>query len=89
MKSNGYVSVHNLIELHDAIFYEMRFSSTVRPKDLISNTSQVPNSKKKTYDIAELEKPEIRGSKRGRIAKDFGSDFQVFLVELLGDGIGS
>lgn len=49
----------------------------------------MPNSKKKTYDIAELEKPEIRGSKRGRIAKDFGSDFQVFLVELLGDGIGS
>ncbi|XP_023748847.1 uncharacterized mitochondrial protein AtMg00810-like [Lactuca sativa] len=55
MEPNDSMSVHTVIESHDAIFDEMRFSSIVRHKDLIPSTSKVPNSEK-SDDVVDLEK---------------------------------
>ncbi|KAJ9553540.1 hypothetical protein OSB04_017585 [Centaurea solstitialis] len=77
---NESVSVNTVIESRDAIFDEERFSSIPRPKDLISNVDEGQNSKI-LEGISDPEPLKVRKSKRGRIAKDFGSDFQLYLVE--------
>lgn len=88
MEPNEYVSVHTMMESRGVIFDEMRFSSMVRPKDLISSTSELPNSEKQN-DVVEPKKQEIQRSKSGRIAKKIGFGFQVYLVEGSRDEIGS
>ncbi|KAL4561507.1 hypothetical protein LXL04_033674 [Taraxacum kok-saghyz] len=77
---NDTVSVNTVIESRDAIFDEMRFSSIPRPMDLISKSNEGHNSES-LKGTSDLEPQEIRKSKRGRIAKNFGSDFQLYLVE--------
>ena len=77
---NESVSVNTVIESRDAIFDEERFSSIPRPGDLISNVDEGQNSEN-LEGISDLEPLEVRKSKRGRIAKNFGSDFQLYLVE--------
>ncbi|KAJ9547314.1 hypothetical protein OSB04_019857 [Centaurea solstitialis] len=77
---NESVSVNTVIESRDAIFDEERFSSIPRPKDLISNVDEGQNSEI-LEGISDPEPLKVRKSKRGQIAKDFGSDFQLYLVE--------
>ncbi|KAJ9535802.1 hypothetical protein OSB04_un001045 [Centaurea solstitialis] len=77
---NESVSVNTMIESRDANFDEERFSSIPRPKDLISNGNEGQTSET-LEGISDPEPLEVRKSKRGRIAKNFGSDFQLYLVE--------
>ena len=77
---NASVSVNTVIESRDAIFDETRFSSITRPKDLISNVNEGQTSET-LEGISYPEPQQIRKSERGRIAKNFGSDFQLYLVE--------
>ncbi|KAJ9538049.1 hypothetical protein OSB04_030782 [Centaurea solstitialis] len=76
---NESVSVNTVNESRDAIFDEERFSSIPRPKDLISNIDE---------GISDPEPLVVRKSKRGRIAKNFGSEFQLYLVEGSRDEVG-
>ena len=79
IEPNDLVPIHTVVESRDAIFDETRFSSIPRPRDMIasSSNSQVDNH----GSVPTTVEPELRKSKRGRIAKDFGSDFQLYLVE--------
>ena len=80
IESNDSVPINTVIESRDAIFDEMRFSSIQRPKDLTFGTNEVQNPES-SDGVSVPETQELRKSKRGRIAKNFGSDFQLFLVE--------
>ena len=84
---NASVSVNTVIESRDAIFDETRFSSIPRPKDLISNVDEGQNSET-LGGRSDPEPQQVRKSKRGRIAKNFGSDFQLYLVEGSRDEVG-
>ena len=66
--------INTVIESHDSIFDETRFSSIPRPKDLISNYNEGHNSES-LESISDPEPQQVRKSERGRIAKNFGSDF--------------
>nr|KAJ0202034.1 hypothetical protein LSAT_V11C600337700 [Lactuca sativa] len=80
IEPNEAYSVHTIIESWDAIFDELRYSSIQRPKDLIPSSSEVPKSDgKEVVSIPETQ--QLRKSKRGRVAKNFGDEFQLFLVE--------
>ena len=81
------MSINTVIESRDAIFDETRFSSIPRPKDLISNVDEGQNSET-LKRISDLEAQQVRKSERGRIAKNFGSDFQLYLVEGSRDEFG-
>ena len=69
--------MHSVIESMDADFDEYRFSSMPRPKELVFTTS---NGETRNKD-SRTEVIEPRRSKRQRIEKSFGPDFQNFLVE--------
>nr|GEX61645.1 zinc finger, CCHC-type [Tanacetum cinerariifolium] len=71
-----------VIESRDAMFDEKRFTSIPRPKSLMisSNEDQIGETP--------IETPTTRGSNRARIAKSFGYDFQLYLVEGSRDEIG-
>ncbi|XP_074300561.1 uncharacterized protein LOC141631838 [Silene latifolia] len=84
IEPNYFVSVHTVIESRDAIFDESRFSSMPKPKDLVpSSSGAIEGSDNVTTQEAT---PEIRRSKRKRIAKSFGPDFLTYLVEGSRDG---
>ncbi|KAK9734016.1 hypothetical protein RND81_04G108700 [Saponaria officinalis] len=79
IEPNDSVAVHTVIESRDAIFDESRFSSMPKPKDLVPSSSKaIKGSDNVTTQEAT---PEIRRSKRGRIAKSFGPEFHTYLVE--------
>ncbi|KAD5961709.1 hypothetical protein E3N88_13182 [Mikania micrantha] len=78
IEPNDYISVNTVVESRDAIFDEERFSSISRPKDMIVSSS---NSEEINHKEIPSTSTEPRRSKRARIAKDFGFDFQLYLVE--------
>ena len=84
---NEFVAVHTVIESRDAIFDEKRFSSILRPRDLISKVDEDQNLET-LEGTSNLEPLEVRKRKRGRIAKIFGSDFKLYLVEGSRDEVG-
>ena len=86
IEPNDSVAVHTIIESRDAIFDENRFSSMPIPKDLVSSSSGT-NKGDKTL-VSPNVSPMLRRSKRGRIGKSFGHDFQIYLVEGSKDEIG-
>ena len=74
------VPINTIIGSRDAIFDEMHFSSIQRPKDLTFESKEVKNLE--IQDFGKGKEPqEPHRSKRGRIAKNLGSDFQLYLVE--------
>ncbi|GJT23246.1 zinc finger, CCHC-type containing protein [Tanacetum coccineum] len=79
---NEYISINSVIESRDVMFDEKRFTSIPRPKSLMpsSNEDQIG----KTPSVT----PTTRRSNRARVAKSFGSDFQLYLVEGSKDKIG-
>ncbi|GJR29050.1 zinc finger, CCHC-type containing protein [Tanacetum coccineum] len=79
IESNESVSINSIIESRDAIFDENRFSSILRPKDVIPNS--VESQRDDHSDDVPSEVPEPRKGKRVRKAKSYGSDFQLYLVE--------
>ncbi|KAI3771323.1 hypothetical protein L6452_02485 [Arctium lappa] len=82
VEPNDSIAIHTVIESRDALFDETRFSSIPRSKDLVLNTSVT--SEVVEQAIVPTESPMLRRSKRGRIEKSFGPDFQVYLILLSG-----
>ncbi|CAA7061585.1 unnamed protein product [Microthlaspi erraticum] len=86
IEPNDSIAVHTVIESRDAIFDENRFTSIPRPKDLVSfGTGQGDGTNVRSNISACVpttsESPVLRRSKRGRIEKSFGPEFQIYLVE--------
>nr|GEW25994.1 zinc finger, CCHC-type [Tanacetum cinerariifolium] len=85
-KPNDSVAINSIIESRYVIFDENRFSSAPRPsqKSLVIRTKDIGGSmvlKKVTEDVVQQPKPELKKSKRNRSSKDFGPDFQLYLIE--------
>ncbi|CAM8905735.1 unnamed protein product [Rhodiola kirilowii] len=78
--TNDSISAHTVIESRDAIFDENRFSSIPRPQDLISSSTRAA-LEDDVGTSSEITSFEPRRSKRGRIEKSFGPDYQIYLIE--------
>ncbi|GKB82643.1 zinc finger, CCHC-type containing protein [Tanacetum coccineum] len=87
IEPNDSVSVNSVIESRDAIFDENRFSSIPRPKDIVSSSNGTQGGDLPGETPIEI--PEPRRSNRARVAKSYGSDFQLYLVEGSRDEIAS
>nr|GFC21295.1 hypothetical protein [Tanacetum cinerariifolium] len=79
IEPNDSNSINSIIESRDAIFDENRFSSILRPKDIILNM-QESQMDDHTNDVPN-EIPEPRKAKRVWKDKSYGSDFQLYFVE--------
>ncbi|GKD90537.1 zinc finger, CCHC-type containing protein, partial [Tanacetum coccineum] len=86
IEPNDSVLINSIIESRDANFNKNRFSSVPRPsqKSLVKGTEDsgglvVPE--KVTEDVVQQPEPELRKSKRNRTPKDFGPEFQLYLIE--------
>ncbi|GJX88992.1 zinc finger, CCHC-type containing protein [Tanacetum coccineum] len=87
IKPNNFVSVNSVIESRDAIFDENRFSSIPRPKDIVSSSNGTQGGDLPGETSTEILEP--RRCNRARVAKSYGSDFQLYLVEGSRDEIAS
>ncbi|GJX29350.1 zinc finger, CCHC-type containing protein [Tanacetum coccineum] len=87
IEPNDFISVNSVIESRDAIFDENRFSSIPRPKDIVSSSNGTQGGDLSGETPTEI--PEPRRSNRARVAKSYGSDFQLYLVEGSRDEIAS
>ncbi|GKD96700.1 zinc finger, CCHC-type containing protein [Tanacetum coccineum] len=86
IEPNDSVAINSIIESRDAIFDEHRFSSVPRPsqRSLVKGTEDSGGSvvsKRVTDEIVQQSEPELRKSKRHRTPKDFGPEFQLYLIE--------
>ncbi|GJX22610.1 zinc finger, CCHC-type containing protein [Tanacetum coccineum] len=86
IEPNDLVTINSIIELRDAIFDENRFSSVPRPsqRSLVKGIEDFGGSvapKKVTEEVVQQPKSELRKSKRNRTLKDFGPEFQLYLIE--------
>nr|GFB86045.1 zinc finger, CCHC-type [Tanacetum cinerariifolium] len=86
IKPNDSVDINSIIESMDAIFDENRFSSVHRPsqRSLVKGTEGSGGSvvsKRFNDKIVLQSKPKLRKSKRHRTPKDFGPEFQLYLIE--------
>ncbi|GJW67336.1 zinc finger, CCHC-type containing protein [Tanacetum coccineum] len=84
IEPNDSVAINSIIESRDAIFDEHRFSYVPRPsqRSLVKGTDDSGGSlvsKRVTDEIVQQSEP--RKSKRHRTPKDFGPEFQLYLVE--------
>ncbi|GJT70194.1 zinc finger, CCHC-type containing protein [Tanacetum coccineum] len=78
---NNSVSINLIIESMDAIFDENRFSSVPRPSLGILNETEDIGGSVITEEVVQQPEPELRKSKRTRTPKDFGPEFQLYLIE--------
>ncbi|GJY50430.1 zinc finger, CCHC-type containing protein [Tanacetum coccineum] len=86
IEPNNSVAINSIIESRDAIFDEHRFSCVPRPsqRSLVKGTEDSGGSvvpEKVTNEIVQQSEPELRKSKRHRIPKYFGPEFQLYLIE--------
>nr|GEW01773.1 hypothetical protein [Tanacetum cinerariifolium] len=85
IEPNDLVSIKSILESRDAIFDENIFSSVPIPSLRIPNETEyigglvVP--KEVTEEVIQQPEPELRKSKRNRTPKDFGLEFQLYLIE--------
>ncbi|GJT05574.1 zinc finger, CCHC-type containing protein [Tanacetum coccineum] len=85
IKPNESVSINYIIESRDAIFDKNRFSSVPKPSLSIPKGTEdigglvVP--KKVTEEVVQQPEPELRKSKKNRTSKNFGPEFQLYLIE--------
>ncbi|GJZ46880.1 zinc finger, CCHC-type containing protein [Tanacetum coccineum] len=79
IEPNDFVSVNSVIESRDAIFDENRFSSIPRPKDIVSSSNGTQGGDLPGETPTEI--PEPWRSNRARVAKSYGTDFHLYLVE--------
>ncbi|GKC65508.1 zinc finger, CCHC-type containing protein [Tanacetum coccineum] len=84
IEPNDSVAINSIIESRDAIFDEHMFSSVPRPsqRSLVKGTVDSGGSvvsKRVTDEIVQQSEP--RKSKKHRTPKDFGLEFQLYLVE--------
>ncbi|GJZ49520.1 zinc finger, CCHC-type containing protein [Tanacetum coccineum] len=85
IEPNDSVSINSIIESKDAIFDENRFSSVPRPSLRIPNgTEDIGGSvvpEEVTKEVVQQPEPELRKSKRNRNPKNFGPEFQLYLIK--------
>ncbi|GJY16031.1 zinc finger, CCHC-type containing protein [Tanacetum coccineum] len=86
IEPNDSVAINSIIESKDDIFDEHRFSSVPRPsqRSMVKGTEDSGGSvvfKKTSDEIVQQSKPQLRKSKRHRTPKDFGPEFQLYLIE--------
>ncbi|GJZ92148.1 zinc finger, CCHC-type containing protein [Tanacetum coccineum] len=90
IEPNDSVSINSIIESKDAIFDENRFSSVPRPSLRIPNgTEDIGGSvvpEEVTEEVVQQPEPELKKSKRNRTPKNFGPEFQLYLIERTRDG---
>ncbi|GKB20673.1 zinc finger, CCHC-type containing protein, partial [Tanacetum coccineum] len=85
IEPNSLVLINSIIESRDAIFDKNRFSSVPRPSLRIPNGTKdigglvVP--KEVTEEVVQQPEPELRKSKGNMTSKDFGPEFQLYLIE--------
>ncbi|GJS48807.1 zinc finger, CCHC-type containing protein [Tanacetum coccineum] len=85
IEHNELVSINSIIESRDAIFDENRFSSVPRPRQrsLINRIEDIGGSvvlEEVTEEVViQQPEPELRKSKRNRIPKNIGPEFQLYL----------
>ncbi|GJX09837.1 zinc finger, CCHC-type containing protein [Tanacetum coccineum] len=85
IEPNDLVSINSIIESRDGIFDENIFSSVPKPSLRIPNRTEyiggsvVP--KEVTKDIVQQPELELRKNKRNRAPKNFGPEFQLYLIE--------
>ncbi|GJX18686.1 zinc finger, CCHC-type containing protein [Tanacetum coccineum] len=71
----------NLNYLRDAIFDENKFSYVPRLSLKIPNGTEDIGGSVVPEEVVQQSEPELRKSKRNRTPKDFGSEFQLYLIE--------
>nr|GEU76781.1 zinc finger, CCHC-type [Tanacetum cinerariifolium] len=85
IETNDSVSINSIIESKDAIFDENRFSSVLRLSLRIPiGTEDIGGSvvpKEVTEEVVQQLEPELRKRKRNRNPKNFGPEFQLYLIE--------
>nr|GEW34792.1 zinc finger, CCHC-type [Tanacetum cinerariifolium] len=86
IEPNDSVSINFIIESRDEIFDENRFSLIPRPSLRIPNGTEdiggLVVSKEVTEEVVTQQpEPELKKGKRNRTSKDFGSEFQLYLIE--------
>ncbi|GKA33192.1 zinc finger, CCHC-type containing protein [Tanacetum coccineum] len=86
IEPNDSVSFNSIIESMDAIFDENRLSSVSRPSQrfLVNRTKDIGGSvvpEEVTEEVVQQPEPELRKSKSNRTLKDFGPEFQLYLIE--------
>ncbi|GJU12174.1 zinc finger, CCHC-type containing protein [Tanacetum coccineum] len=85
IEPNDSVAINLIIESRDAIFDENRFSLVPRPSLRIPNgTKDISGSvvpEEVTKEVVQQPEPELRKSKRNRNPKNFGPEFQLYLIE--------
>nr|GEV07533.1 zinc finger, CCHC-type [Tanacetum cinerariifolium] len=92
IEPNDSVAINSIIELRDAIFDEQRFSSVPKPsqRSLVKGTEDSGGSvvfKRVTNEIVQHSK--LRKSNRHRTPKDFGPEFQLYLIERTRDEVSN
>ncbi|GJY29826.1 zinc finger, CCHC-type containing protein [Tanacetum coccineum] len=85
IEPNDSVSINSIIESKDAIFDENKFSSVPKPSLRIPNeTEDIGGSvvpEEVTEEVVQQPEPELRKTKRSRNPKNFGLEFQLYLIE--------
>ncbi|GJY26243.1 zinc finger, CCHC-type containing protein [Tanacetum coccineum] len=86
IEPNDSVAINSIIESRNAIFDENMFSSVPSPshRSLVKRTEDCGGSvvpEKTSDDIVQQSEPQLRKSKRHRTPKDFGPEFQLYLIE--------
>ncbi|GJX17995.1 zinc finger, CCHC-type containing protein [Tanacetum coccineum] len=86
IEPNDSVSINSIIESRDAIFDENRFSSVPRPsqRSLKYGTKDIGGSmvaEDANEEVVQQPEHELGKSKRNRTPKNFGPEFQLYLIK--------
>ncbi|GJR83042.1 zinc finger, CCHC-type containing protein [Tanacetum coccineum] len=86
IEPNELISINSIIESKDDIFYENRLSSVLRPSLMILNGTEDIGGSVVLEEVTEEvvtqhPEPEDRKGKRIRTPKNFGLEFQLYLIK--------
>ncbi|GJW63455.1 zinc finger, CCHC-type containing protein [Tanacetum coccineum] len=87
IKPNKSVLINSIIESKDAVFDENIFSSVPRPNLRIRNGTEDIGGSVVPEEVVQQPKPELRKSKRNGTPKNFGTEFQLYLIERTRDEV--
>ncbi|GJW48338.1 zinc finger, CCHC-type containing protein [Tanacetum coccineum] len=81
IEPNDLVLINSIIESRDAIYDENRFSSVHRPSLMIPKETEDIGGLVVPEEVVQQPEPELRKSKRNMTPKNFGHEFQLYLIE--------
>ncbi|GJS91034.1 zinc finger, CCHC-type containing protein [Tanacetum coccineum] len=87
IETNDSVSINSIIESRDAIFHENRFSSVLRTSLKILNRTEENGGSMVPEEVVQQPEPKLRKSKKNRSPKNFGLEFQLYLIERIRDDV--